>query len=94
MMLLTIFLLVTNVLGFVILGLNKLRARVGALQIPDAVLLLLALLGGSIGSLLGFYLFPQKARRKLLQYGLPAILALQLLLLFLLWKSPIEIRFM
>ena len=68
--------------GFAIFlyGRDKWKARHGRWRIPEATLLLVALCGGSVGALMGMYLFRHKTRKPRFRYGIPAILALQLAL--------------
>lgn len=55
---------------------------------------MLALIGGSLGSIAGMHLFRHKTRHWYFLYGMPAILILQILLVLLLITSPIEILVM
>ena len=67
-----------NLLAFVLMGVDKSRARRGAWRIPEKALFLAALLGGSVGSLLGMYAFRHKTKHLSFVIGLPVILLLQL----------------
>ena len=49
-------------------------------RIPEATLLGIGLLGGSLGCMLGMYQFRHKTRKPVFAIGLPVMLALQLLL--------------
>ena len=71
-----------------ILGLDKGRAqRRGARRVPERALFLCALLGGSPGALLGMWAFRHKTKHWYFKYGLPAILLLQL---GLLWRLAVR----
>ena len=74
---LTIYLLIMNVAGFLLMHLDKEKAKRNRWRISEATLLTVAALGGSIGSLLGMYLFHHKTRHLKFRLGLPAILAAQ-----------------
>ena len=74
------YLLIINALAFIVYGIDKLKARKGWWRIPEATLLLLALVGGSIGSWLGMKLWHHKTMHRKFQYGLPTIFLLQLAL--------------
>ena len=50
------------------------------LDLPSYNLLLLAVVGGSVGALLGMYLFRHKTLHRVFRVGVPVILAVQLLL--------------
>lgn len=84
--LLGIYLLLVNLTGFVMMGVDKRRAKRGAWRIPEKTLLLTAVLGGSMGSILGMRTFRHKTKHWYFWYGLPAILIAQLVLsLWLVW---------
>ena len=74
------YLLVINAVAFIIYGIDKLKARKGRWRISEATLLLLAIVGGSIGSWLGMKAWHHKTMHRKFQYGLPVIFLLQLAL--------------
>lgn len=88
--LIIVYLIVINIIGFFIMGIDKRKAIRHAYRIPEATLFLIALIGGSIGSILGMHLFRHKTKHWYFVYGMPAILILQILIVYLLLKSPIE----
>ena len=69
-----------NLLDFVLMGVDKAKARRGAWRIPESTLLLFAILGGSVGGILGMLLFRHKTRHAAFALGLPLILLAQLAL--------------
>lgn len=71
-------LLSVNVLTFLVYGLDKYKARHGRWRTPEATLLGLAVLGGSVGAWLGMRVWRHKTRHKKFRYGVPAILLLQI----------------
>ncbi len=71
---------------------DKLRAKKRAFRIPEATLFAIAIIGGSIGCILGMYLFRHKTKHLRFVYGLPLILILQIVGLVLLQIAPIEIQ--
>ena len=79
------YLLVVNVLTFVVYGIDKWKARRGRWRVPEATLLVLAGAGGSVGAWVAMQLFRHKTQKKKFRYGVPAIFVLQLagVLLFL-----------
>lgn len=77
---LIIYLLILNMCGFFSMGIDKRKAIKDQYRIPEKTLFLLALLGGSIGSILGMQLFRHKTKHKSFTLGMPAILILQLVL--------------
>ncbi len=78
----SIYFIIINIIGYVIMGIDKKRAIRGAFRISEASLFMVALLGGSLGSILGMQHFRHKTRHWYFKYGMPAILMLQILLLF------------
>jgi uncharacterized membrane protein YsdA (DUF1294 family) len=72
-----LYFLVLSMLGFLLMGVDKWKARRGAWRIKESTLLLVAALGGSPGALLGMHLFRHKTKHWYFRYGLPALLMLQ-----------------
>ena len=89
-----IYIVFVNLLGFFAMYSDKQRARKRAFRIPEATLFTLAIIGGSIGSILGMYLFRHKTRHWTFVYGMPVILLLQIIGLVVLLVAPIEIQFL
>lgn len=77
---LLIYLLLINALGFLLMLIDKRKAIKKKWRIPEATLMTVAALGGSIGSLLGMYTFRHKTLHNKFRFGIPAILIGQLLL--------------
>lgn len=86
---LVIYLLLINALGFALMLADKHRARKKLPRISEAALLGAAIIGGSMGSLLGMYLIRHKTKRLKFTLGIPVILALQLAAAFLLPHIPL-----
>ena len=74
-------LLLLNIVAFVLFALDKRKARHGKWRIPEVALLLVALLGGSVGALMAMQLFNHKTKKNLFRIGIPVVLLVQLLLL-------------
>lgn len=72
------------------MGIDKRKAIKGAFRIPEATLFIVALIGGSLGSILGMYTFRHKTRHMLFVYGMPAIFILQIVLFLVILNAPIE----
>ena len=81
-----IYLIGINLAGFIIMGVDKKRAIRGAWRISEASLFFTALLGGSLGCILGMHHFRHKTKHWYFKYGMPAILVVQILLFILLFK--------
>ena len=71
------YLLAVNVLTFVVFGLDKWNARRERWRVPEATLLGLAALGGSVGAWLAMQLFRHKTQKKKFRYGVPVLFVLQ-----------------
>jgi uncharacterized membrane protein YsdA (DUF1294 family) len=56
------YFVILNLLGFLLMGVDKMRAKNGAWRISERNLLIVALLGGGIGSLIGMYTFRHKTK--------------------------------
>ena len=70
-----------NILAFLVYGIDKWRAKKGKWRISEATLLLLAVIGGSIGAWLGMKVWHHKTMHKKFKYGIPAILIIQIILI-------------
>ena len=77
------YLTLINVLGLSFMLADKLKARRGSWRIPEATLLWLAALGGSLGATLAMNLFRHKTQHPKFSFGLPLILVAHILLLII-----------
>ena len=81
------YLVLVNLAAFFLMGSDKRRAqRPGTRRVPEKVLFLSALLGGSLGAILGMRLFRHKTKHWYFVWGMPAILLLQLALGVWVWR--------
>lgn len=78
MWILVCYLLIINIIGIAIMGIDKSKAKRHAWRIPEKVLFLVSLLGGSIGTWAGMYLFRHKTKHWYFVIGMPAILIIQI----------------
>lgn len=78
------YLVIVNLLGFAVMGIDKKRAIRGAWRISEASLFLTALVGGSLGCTLGMHYFHHKTKHWYFRYGMPAIFLVQAFILYLL----------
>ena len=76
-----IYLLIINAVGFVLMLVDKIKAKKNLWRIPEATLIGVAAVGGSIGSLIGMYTFRHKTKHPTFTLGIPLILAVQLVVL-------------
>ena len=77
------YLIVINILTFAVYGIDKWKARQGSWRISEATLLLLAVIGGTIGALFGMQVWRHKTMHLKFKYGLPLILLAQIALMYL-----------
>lgn len=82
--LLIAYLLLINALGFGLMLLDKWKAKKNRWRIRESTLMLVAALGGSVGSLLGMYTVRHKTKHLKFTLGIPLILVVQCLLAVLL----------
>ncbi len=76
---LTYYLLAINFITFIVYGIDKYKAKKAKWRIPEATLLLMAAIGGSIGAWLGMKVWHHKTLHKKFKYGILAILLLQII---------------
>ena len=75
-----LYLLLINAAAFLLMLVDKIKARKNRWRIPERTLMLCAALGGSVGALLGMYTFRHKTRHLKFTLGVPAILVAQIAL--------------
>ena len=74
------YLLAINIATFFLYGIDKYKAKKGRWRISEATLLLMAVVGGSIGAWSGMRLWHHKTMHKKFKYGIPVIIILQVAL--------------
>lgn len=74
---LLLYLLLINALGFALMLIDKWKAKHNRWRIPEATLMVVAALGGSVGSLLGMYTVRHKTKHLKFNLGIPVILVVQ-----------------
>ena len=85
------YFITVNVLGLVLFGIDKWKAKHDKWRISEATLLSVTAIGGSIGAWVGMKVWHHKTMHKKFKYGIPLVMVLQLaLLLFTLyWLTSI-----
>lgn len=91
--LILLYIVIVNLISLIMMGIDKRKAQKRAFRIPEATLFVLAIIGGSLGSIIGMHLFHHKTRHWYFLYGMPVILALQVILILAVVFSPIELNF-
>ena len=74
-----IYLLVVNIITFLMMGFDKHEAKKGNWRVSEKTLFMLVVLGGSIGGILGMFTFRHKTKKWYFRFGFPIILILQIL---------------
>lgn len=69
-----------------LMGIDKRKAQLGKWRIPERTLFLIAILGGSPGSIAGMFFFRHKTRHASFRYGLPLIFVLELIAVLFLYR--------
>ena len=76
------YLIVINVVTFLLYGIDKWKAKQTKWRIPEATLLGMAVIGGSIGAFLGMKIWHHKTLHKKFRYGIPAIIIAQIAIIW------------
>lgn len=82
-----IYFILVNFIAFLMYGMDKKKAIDGKYRIAERTLLLIGVIGGSIGAMAGMKAFHHKTKHKKFVYGLPLIFMLQCFFVCLLWKT-------
>lgn len=85
-----IYLVIINIIAFLAMYIDKRKAKYGKWRIPEQSLFILALIGGSIGAIIGMYTFRHKTKKLRFSVGFPVILVLQIILIISLWNDFIR----
>lgn len=80
-----------NILNFMLMGLDKWKAKKRAWRIPEATLFIIALIGGALGGTIGMHLFHHKTRHWYFRYGMPLIFLFHIALILFLMHGPIQV---
>ncbi len=75
-----LYLLIINIIGLFLFGLDKLKARKKLWRIPEYILFLVSFLGGASGGLVAMVIFKHKLSKKHFTYGIPVLLLLNKLI--------------
>lgn len=77
------YLVIINIVSFVLMGVDKRKAVRHRWRLSEKLLFSPSFLGGSLGSLLGMLLFKHKKHKKLFVFGVPVTLIVQIVLVAL-----------
>ncbi|MCX7711273.1 MAG: DUF1294 domain-containing protein [Clostridia bacterium] len=76
-----------NIIGFIIVGVDKYKARYRMWRIPERTFFVIGIIGGCPGVYAGLLLFRHKIQKWYFMYGFPFIFFLQLLLIIWIVKQ-------
>ena len=80
-----LYLLIINIIGFLAMGIDKLKAKKEWWRIPEGTLMMICLLGGGIGTITGMYKFRHKTKKLKFSVGMPTILISEIALVIYLF---------
>ena len=89
-LLLVAYVAIINTLAFIVYGIDKLKAKKGKWRIPESTLLLLAIIGGSIGAWFGIKVWHHKTLHKKIKYGIPLIVIIQIVIAIYIFRENIQ----
>lgn len=75
-----IYFVIINIIGFLIMFIDKQKAKKGAWRIPEKTLFIITALGGGMGTIAGMYTFRHKTQKLQFIVGLPLITILEIIL--------------
>ena len=84
------YLTAINITAFIVYGIDKLKAKKGKWRIPESALLLLAVVGGSIGAWCGVKVWHHKTQHKKFKYGIPLIIVIQIALTAYIFRDALQ----
>lgn len=79
-----LYLLLINIITFALYAIDKFNAKTDAWRISERMLIFFAVAGGSVGALLGMYICRHKTRKPKFKFGIPVILIIQLVIVYIL----------
>ncbi|MBB6630395.1 DUF1294 domain-containing protein [Clostridium algidicarnis] len=77
-----LYFILLNILGFLSMYIDKSRSKKSQWRIRESTLIIIAILGGSIGSYLGMKKFRHKTKHSKFKYGIPFIIFIQIIIIF------------
>ena len=85
-----IYLIIINIIAFLAMFIDKMKAKYGKWRIKEHTLFILALIGGSVGAIIGMYTFRHKTKKARFFIGFPVILIVEVLLGFMIYNDFIK----
>ena len=82
-----VYIVFTNILLFTLMAIDKQKAKLRQWRISEKTLFILAIIGGSIGGILGMYTFRHKTKHLKFTLGFPIIIVFQLIVILLFFNQ-------
>lgn len=76
-----IYLIAINLIGFLAMGIDKLKAKRASWRIPENTLFMFTILGGGIGTIAGMYTFRHKTKKLKFTIGMPVLFILEIVII-------------
>jgi len=77
-----IYLLVINIIGFLVMVIDKQKAKKGSYRISEKFIFILSLIGGSLGVYIGMYTVRHKTKHLKFTVGIPVIFIINLMCVY------------
>ena len=74
-----IYLIIINIIGFLVMYIDKQKAKKGKWRITEKTIFIITVLGGGIGTISGMYAFRHKTQKLHFTIGLPTITILEII---------------
>ena len=81
-----IYLIIINLIGFLIMYIDKQKAKKGNWRIPEKTIFLVTLLGGGIGTISGMYAFRHKTKHLKFTIGIPITILINIICIYYIFK--------
>lgn len=82
-----LYLLIMNMIGLAVMGIDKFKARRNAWRIPEKMLFLVSVIGGSLGTWAGMYIFRHKTKHWYFVVGMPLIVILHVIVAVVVFRK-------
>ena len=84
---LVIYYIIINIILFILMGIDKLRAKKNKWRVPESSLFIISIMGGSIGGFCGMYLFHHKTKKWSFKIIYALSLVIHIIIIYLLIKN-------
>ncbi|KGR73663.1 DUF1294 domain-containing protein [Ureibacillus manganicus] len=81
------FILVESIILFVLMGMDKSRAKKHEWRISEKTLFTIAIFGGACGGVLGMYIYKHKTKHNSFAFGFPLLAAIHIFILVSMYQQ-------